>query len=186
MGNPQLIGAAGWSSSVFAADGAGTDIGGNGDQFRFIYQALEGDGELIARVDSVERTSPWAKAGLMIRDELTAGGKHASALITPNKAALFLRRIANDATTSQTTVQTGGVPVWLRIVRKGSAFTVYRSADGTSWTQTGSEVVYLKRLAYVGLVVTSRSARELVDGAVLQRQADAVWQPRQIRRRRYR
>ena len=117
---------------MFAADGAGTDIGGNGDQFRFIYQTLEGDVELVARVDSLERTSPWAKAGLMIRDELTAGAKHASVLITPNKAALFLRRIADGATTSQTTVQTGDAPVWLRIVRKGNAFTVYRSANGTA------------------------------------------------------
>ena len=120
------------------------------DQFRFIYQTLDGDGEVIARVDSLERTSPWAKAGLMIRDELTAGAKHASALITPNKAALFLRRIANDATTSQTAVQVSDTPMWLKIVRKGNAFTAYRSANGTSWTQMGSEVVYLKRLAYVG------------------------------------
>ena len=173
VGNPQLAGAAGWSSSVFAADGAGTDIGGNADQFRFIYQTLEGDGELVARVDSLERTSPWAKAGLMIRDELTAGAKHASALITPNKAALFLRRIANDATTSQTTVQAGDAPVWLRIVRKGNAFTVYRSANGTSWTQTGSEVVYLKqpRVRRPGGDEPIRARAR--DGAVLQRQADA-------------
>ena len=33
--------------SVFTADGAGTDIGNNADQFRFIYQTLDGDGEVL-------------------------------------------------------------------------------------------------------------------------------------------
>ena len=160
IGSPATAGAAGWASGVFVADGAGTDIGGNADQFRFIYQTLDGDGEVVARVDSLERTSPWAKAGIMIRDELTAGAKHASALVTPNRNALFQRRIANDAIAAQT-VTAGDIPVWLKIVRKGNAFTTFRSSNGTTWTQIGSEVVYLKRLVYVGLVVTSRSARSL-------------------------
>ena len=162
VGAPQVAGAAGWASAVFTADGAGTDIGGNNDQFRFIYQTLDGDGEVFARVDSLERTSVWAKAGVMFRDELTGGAKHASALITPAKGAMFLRRIANDATTSQTSAGgAGNPPVWLRIARKGNAFTAYQSANGSNWTQIGSEIVYMNRLAYVGLVVTSRFARDL-------------------------
>ena len=168
MGNPQLAGAAGWSSGVFAADGAGTDIGSSADQFRFIYQTLDGDGEVVARVDSLERTDQWAKAGVMIRDELTTGAKHFSALVTASRGTMFQRRIANDAPTTQTVSSLTRAPVWLKIVRKGNAFTGFQSTDGTSWKQMGSEVVYLNRLAYVGLVVTSRSPRQSVDGDVLE------------------
>jgi regulation of enolase protein 1 (concanavalin A-like superfamily) len=161
IGKPQVAGAAGWSSGVFIADGAGTDIGGNADQFRFIYQTLDGDGEFVARIDSLERTDQWAKAGIMIRDELTAGAKHTAAVVTSNRGVLFQRRIANDAVTAQTIVASNRAPVWFKLVRKGNAFTAYRSSNGTEWSQMRSEVVYLNRLAYVGLVVTSRDPRQL-------------------------
>ncbi|MHC4752662.1 MAG: sugar-binding protein [Planctomycetota bacterium] len=38
------------------------------DEFHFAYKPLNGAGSIIARVDSVEDTDPWAKAGVMIRD----------------------------------------------------------------------------------------------------------------------
>ena len=97
----------------------------------------------------------------MIRDELTTGAKHFSALVTASRGTMFQRRIANDALTTQTVSSLTRAPVWLKIVRKGNAFTGFQSTDGTSWKQIGSEVVYLNRLAYVGLVVTSRSPDNL-------------------------
>ena len=56
---------------------SGTDIWNNGDQFRFAYKTLTGDGSMVARVDSVANTNVWAKAGVMIRQSTDPGSTHA-------------------------------------------------------------------------------------------------------------
>ena len=40
-------------------------------------QTLDGDGEIVARVTGLQNTHGWAKAGVMIREDLTGGGRHA-------------------------------------------------------------------------------------------------------------
>ena len=50
-----------------------------------------GDGQIIARVTSVEQTNNWAKAGLMIRDTLTATSRQASIFVTPAQGISFQR-----------------------------------------------------------------------------------------------
>ncbi len=47
--------------------GGGTDIWDTSDQFRFAYKQLNGDGTIVAKIDSLANTSVWAKAGVMIR-----------------------------------------------------------------------------------------------------------------------
>src|SRR5438874_7453772 len=38
--------------------------------FHYAYRPLDGDGEVVARVNAVENTNEHAKAGVMIRDSL--------------------------------------------------------------------------------------------------------------------
>ena len=57
--------------------GAGADIWGSADAFHYAYKALNGDGEIVARVVSVTNVDVWTKVGVMIRDGLTAGAAHA-------------------------------------------------------------------------------------------------------------
>ena len=40
---------------------------------------LNGDGSIVARVDSLQNTDPWAKAGVMIREDLTGNAPNAMA-----------------------------------------------------------------------------------------------------------
>lgn len=47
------------------------------DNFHFAYQTPEGNGELIAKIDSVTATDDDAKAGVMIRDSLQPDAKMA-------------------------------------------------------------------------------------------------------------
>ena len=54
---------------------------------------------------------------------------------------------------------TAGVPVHLRLVRSGSTYTGYWSADGTSWTEVGSATVPGQADTQdAGLFVTSHSS----------------------------
>jgi hypothetical protein len=165
VGAVQKPGSASWSSGTFTVNASGSDIGGNADQFTFVYQPLDGDGEIVTRVASLDRTHPWAKAGVMIRDELAGDAKYASALVTAEKGLLFQYRIAAGASTTQVPAASGKAPQWLKLARKGHKFTASASADGITWTPLGTELVYLNRMAYVGLAVTSRSGRVLTTAA---------------------
>src|SRR6185436_19114387 len=61
----------GWQSgdlgAVGVVRGAGADIWGTADAFRLAYQTLSGDGQIVARVASVQNINAWTKAGVMIR-----------------------------------------------------------------------------------------------------------------------
>ena len=51
------------------------DIWDVADQFRFGFKRLTGDGSIVAKVDSIDNTNVWAKAGVMIRESLDAGSQ---------------------------------------------------------------------------------------------------------------
>lgn len=151
-------------NGMFTLEGSGSDIWGTADEFRYVYQPLSGDGEIIARVEDVEDTNDWAKAGVMIRETLDTGSKHAQMVITPNSGISFQNRTATGDTSSHTTVPGYSAPYWLRLVRSGDTLTGYRSPDGSDWTQIGSETIAMATDAYVGLVVTSHNDGTLCTG----------------------
>src|ERR1700733_10512162 len=61
------------TTGVYTIAGSGADIGGTADACHFVYQTLTADGELEARVASVQNTSSTAKAGVMIRQSTASG-----------------------------------------------------------------------------------------------------------------
>src|SRR5438876_4063460 len=67
VGAPSPAGSSSSSSGTFTIGVGGVDIWNTSDQFHFVYQQLSGDVDLIARIDSQVNTSPWAKAGVMLR-----------------------------------------------------------------------------------------------------------------------
>ena len=56
--------------------GAGSDIWGAADSFHFAFQSLNGDGQIVARVVSLQNTSANAKAGLMFRSSQSPSAAH--------------------------------------------------------------------------------------------------------------
>ena len=77
VGNPALAGQATYASGTFSVSGAGVGHLVHNDQFHFVYQTLAGDGEIVARVASLQNTDPWAKAAVMIREDLTDNAPYA-------------------------------------------------------------------------------------------------------------
>jgi regulation of enolase protein 1 (concanavalin A-like superfamily) len=161
IGSPAIAGNATYSSGTFTVAGAGVDIWGNADQFRFVYQPLSGDGEIVARVTAIGNTDPWAKAGVMIRESLAAGSRHAFMTLTPQNGVSFQRRLTAAGTSTHTTEPGAVAPYWVRLVRTGAIISAYKSSTGTSWTLTGSETVSMAATVYVGLATTSHNAQAL-------------------------
>ena len=146
---------------TYTISAGGADIGGTSDQFHFVYQPVQGDIDVAARLASLDTsTTGSAKAGLMIRESLTAGSRHAFALIAGGQGYAFDRRIDPGGVTGHTSGGSGAAPGWIRLVRTGSRFEAFRSAEGQNWTSIGSDTVPMAESVYVGLAVTSRSTSQ--------------------------
>ena len=61
----------------------------------------------MAHVTSVENVQAWVKAGVMIRERLTADSAHAFMLVSAGKGLAFQRRVANGGLSTSTSGGTG-------------------------------------------------------------------------------
>lgn len=153
------LGSASFANGVFTVKGSGADIWGTSDEFRYVYQPASGDCIIAARVDSVENTDGWAKAGVMIRDSLQAGAAHASLFATPSNGVAFQGREASGAASFNSQHTGVTAPHWVAVIRTGNTFTAYRSptgADGT-WETVGSKTISMGTTVYIGMAVTSHN-----------------------------
>jgi len=157
VGAVGVTGNATYNNGTFNLVGSGSDIWDDIDQFRFVYQTLNGDGEIKARVVSQTNSNAWAKAGVMVRESLATGAKEAATVVTPSNGVLFQRRLITNSGADYSTAVTGRVaPLWVRIVRSGSIITSYYSTNGTAWTLIGTDNITMAT-AYIGLCISSHA-----------------------------
>ncbi len=145
------------------------DVSGTADHMRLVYKRLTGDATIIAKVHSVTDTWPWAKAGVTIRETLDAGSTHAIMFMTPPGRPAFENRKTAGGASFSAYGNTGEAtfPQWVKLERKGSQFTGYRSNDGVTWTpQTNNgggnspnpqTIVMGQSSVYIGMFVTSNN-----------------------------
>jgi regulation of enolase protein 1 (concanavalin A-like superfamily) len=151
--------------------GCGNDIWNNADSFRFAYKKLNGNGSIVARVDTQVNTNAWAKAGVMIRETLDAGSKHAMMVVTPGSGASFQHRDVMDgasANTDSSFTPNETAPLWVKLTRTGNTFKAECSADGVAWramdtanAATSSFDVTMVASVYIGLCVTSHDVARI-------------------------
>ena len=154
-----LSGAAAFApdTSTYTVSGAGADIWGTADAFRYVYQPLTGDGAIVARVVSVQNTNAWVKAGVMIRADLTPGAAQAMMMVTPGKGNNFQRRLVAGGVSTSTAGAVVTAPYWVKLTRSGNTVTAAQSADGVVWTTVGTETMALPGSVLVGLAVSSHA-----------------------------
>ena len=155
---------------VETADGitmsaSGADIWNMADEFRYAYDDLTGDATITAKVDSLVDTDPWAKAGVMIRETLEPGSKHAYVVATPGNGVSFGWRQFTADTSGSSTVGGIEVPVWVKLTRSGDTFTAQYSTDGVVWEDfadadgapVATEITMTSNVT-AGLALTSHNA----------------------------
>ena len=153
-------------AGTYTMTGSGADIwnvnGVEADEFHFAYKMLTGAGSIIARVDSVENTNGWAKAGVMIRESLNPDSAHAFACVTPGNGVASQGRPSTGGASFNT--NQGGItaPYWVKLERSMSGlFTVSHSANSSSWqpvTGATPQNIQMSSNVYIGLAVTSHDA----------------------------
>ena len=148
-------------SGQFTVSGSGADIWNTADAFQFVYVyvPVSTNCDIRARVLSVQNTDPWAKAGVMIRETLTAGSRNVYMPISYGNGASYQWRM-NTSGSSSNAAQSGIVtPYWVRLTRTNNTFSGYISANGTSWSQVGTSMnITMASSAYAGLAVTAHNS----------------------------
>ena len=167
-GNPASVGSfAEGPIGTYTMTGSGTDIwdvGPSGgpyhDEFHYAYKMLSGTGSIQAKVESVDNTNNWAKAGVMIRETLEGGSKHAMMIVSAASGVSFQRRPETGGASAADTTADLAAPYWVKLERDlAGNFSAYSSADGATWQKVGlSEPIQMATNVYIGLAVTSHDA----------------------------
>ena len=122
----------------FQVSGSGAGLSGGQDVCHTVYQPLNVDGTITARVASVG--GPGA-AGLFLRDSLAADAPCAAVLVSSSGAVTFSSRPAAGASSTTSDPTSVTLPHWLRLKRDGDTFSAYHSTDGATWSQIGTNVM---------------------------------------------
>ncbi len=172
IGNPAIKGTVKIAGNGFDITAGGADIWGVKDEFTFVYLEHTGDFDIAARIESLGATNLYTKAGLMAREDLTAGCRHIYFQVFPNNDP---RNHNNGGFEFQyRQVKTGEMkaiyphsdkgdpefPVdypntWIRLQRIRNSFTGYYSTDGKIWKIYTTFSLDLPTKIYLGPAVTS-------------------------------
>ncbi|HVV20347.1 MAG TPA: hypothetical protein VHF06_12995 [Pseudonocardiaceae bacterium] len=164
---PSVFGQAGNDYAILTG---GNDIWGAGgehfDEYGTIYrpQGAGPNATVTVQVTAQQAVDPWSKAGLVIRNDVTAPGVaqgYAALVVTPgNGVSLQWQDAATPGYLDQDAVSAGvKAPVWLRLVRNSGQVSGYYSTDDTTWTQVGSAVSLAGAAATedAGMIATAHS-----------------------------
>ncbi len=158
-GNPaQVSGFVEEPAGTYTVKGIGKDIYDRSDEFFFAYKQVEGAVKIIVKVDSLENTDPFAKAGIMIRDSLEVNARYCGIFMTPENGVRYQYRNTDNEPTNRQFDPNVAVPYWLRLERtSGGLIRAYHSANGSDWTNFSLTSVSMTNPLYIGLAVTSHN-----------------------------
>jgi len=175
IGSVRLAGGTEFRNGVFQVRSTGTNVTADSDSCHFVFKRVHGTSELMARVTKVQLTDPWARAGLMMRESLSADARNVFLAVTAARGGVFQWRERLGQETSARLDRTLAAPCWLKLKRDGNVFTAMWSPTGKQWTpvdrlQMSATQELLVGLAVVGVqdkVMNQSSFEHVEEGVAL-------------------
>ncbi|WP_345626358.1 NEW3 domain-containing protein [Rugosimonospora acidiphila] len=151
----------------FGISGAGADLfsGTDGYSTTYLSGAVGNTATLQTEVVSQQNLTGYGKAGIIVRNDMTASGTGPEGVIlfeSPS-GGIQLEWDNNGGTHINAVTPPNGtipdrVPVWLKLIRNGSVYTGYYSTDGASWSLVGTADVPAQAATQdAGMFVTSHA-----------------------------
>jgi regulation of enolase protein 1 (concanavalin A-like superfamily) len=165
----------------FYVHAGGHDIWDAADGLHFVQQPVTGDFDVAVQVAGLLRPNEWAKAGLMVREDLDAGSRNFLIAATPTDGMNLLtvqwrleKGLATASLADALRPRPSPIPnAWLRLTRSGQVFTCYHGTNGTDWVNlytTNLTATPYPATVYVGLATTSHN-----NGALVENTTDAYF-----------
>jgi endoglucanase len=145
--------------------GGGSDIWGEADSFRFVHRPETGDFTLTATVTSLADTHDFAKAGLMVRGDLSPKAAHVMVHVIPTGRVMLGHRDRPGGRMTEESVDSGPLPVQLRLSRRGDLLIGEYAAAGHGWRRIGAPLTVppLAGPCPVGIAVLSHRREGLAE-----------------------
>ncbi|WP_430907863.1 choice-of-anchor D domain-containing protein [Maribacter sp. 2-571] len=156
------------SNGIFTMEASGSGISGTSDQFRYIFERIEGDFEFTTKLSTVPGTGMF---GIMVRKNNGSTRENVFLGLSEASELVLQRRFQRDAATEAMASVSAAAPIWLRIQRSGNIFTASYATDGLNFTVLERTVVVLPFKVSVGLAgssgVNGQLATAVFDEAVI-------------------
>jgi hypothetical protein len=130
-----------------------------GDALFFVYQNWGGDGEIVARVASLDprdAKEKQARAGLMMRTSLEPESANVSMSLSGGLGSIFRRFSRKGEKVVDDKRPDLKPPYWVKLARENGTIAGYQSTDGQSWKLIASSETDLPERMFIGLAVTGR------------------------------
>ena len=156
IGNVGTPGVSKEQNGVFTLSGVGNDLNGNSDIFQYTFTSLSGNGEIIAKVVSLENTNPFASAGIMIRENINTDSKFFSLAVSAENGIIMRKREENGENAEQDIKDAVGAPYWIKLMRISDKYFFGQiSKDRKNWkTVKSDEIKSFENNTKIGLFVT--------------------------------
>jgi hypothetical protein len=170
IGDVGIAGGAALTNGVWTVQGAGGDVWGSADAFHFVNRPVRTDDmQILARVDDLQNTNPFAKAGVMLRASLDPSGATVVLDAKPNGEVEFMARSADGGQMAYLGGASVTLPAWVRLTWQQPSSKPIVSAlawvsqDGVSWSQIAgrAEFGYSGSNIYAGAAVTSHDTGQI-------------------------
>jgi hypothetical protein len=149
------------NGSFFTLAGAGADIWGVADAFQFMFQPAGPQARISGRIVSEDGADGFAKAGVMMRNGVTADAAFAIVDVKPDGGLEFMARVVDGDAVQYLGGAQVGLGTMVRLERLDSTITASYSHDGSNWTTVGAVSVSFTLPAMEGFAVTSHHPRHL-------------------------
>jgi regulation of enolase protein 1 (concanavalin A-like superfamily) len=164
VGTASPAGSSSYSNNVWTVTGGGTEILTHAaDGYHFVYKEVTGNFSIIAKVDTVGGSALNARAGLMIRSDLTATSAQRAWIAVKSglRAQSFMHGWTEMRGGSNWEKPERTIPqqsYWIKIDRVGDVIATYYSPDGVSWAaEVQGRYAGFTGKAYIGLAVCSNA-----------------------------
>jgi len=166
VGSRGQPGSASFSDPVWTINGGGADVWDRSDAFQFLHMAVTDNASVTARIDSLDNTDAFAKAGVMVRANLDSDSPTAILDVKPDGGLEFMARTFSGDAVSFISGGTYSFPVWLTLTWNEGSVRAWASRDGTNWSFVNSAAVSLPASFEAGVAVTSHDTTQLTTAAV--------------------
>lgn len=152
------------AANAFTVSSSGAAAPASADQLHYVWQQWNGDGTIVARVVSIGNTNAQAFAGVMFREALSPDARNVLLSVRAGVSTAFQWRGRSGRLSKIVAGPEVAAPRWLKLVRKGTRFSGFISADGIIWRRVGRQTVAIPEACFVGLAVCAANEAAVTNG----------------------
>jgi TolB protein len=160
IGDPPMKGSAEFDASTgqYKITGSGTDIWGKADQFHYLWREISGNFAVAATAQFLTEGNEHRKAVIMLRKTTDTDSPFVHLVIHGNgMPSVQFRNTKGDNTNTVDLPIQGPGTFRLKLVRQGTAVTVWIAKNGAALTEIGHTENQLGSPVLVGLGVSSHT-----------------------------